>query len=256
MKHLIIPVLIWLVAPLLYAQDGVLILLKGYLQHTHAGSDQVYRVGDDSPSVEVRVFEGDEIQTGENTEVELKLRQDSEKMTLYANTYLKISRIDEQETLLNLWIGKAKFLVESVVDQFSGIMRFKVQTGVAFLGVKGTEFFVETNKTGTSLLTLSGVVLFANRTNLEDLVEVTQNHVSKVIQNRPPTPPGKISDARKERILNGDSKSWGSAVQETERMDQGLKDSSQETLEALQEDQTLELELLKEKQVKIQVEFQ
>lgn len=186
-----------------FASDGVLILEKGRLKVIQQGVESIHRF----QGTKIPVYAGDEIHTDADTQATLSMRNNTEKMQIYSNTFFKVEKMEPRRSFLSLWIGKAKFSVKSMMNKVSGrsAREFNVRTVSATIGIKGTEFVVGSTKTGTNLLTLEGKVSFASKAAPHIQVEVGKNQASRVVRNKPPTAPVEVSDTLKNQIIQSDS---------------------------------------------------
>jgi chaperonin cofactor prefoldin len=199
-------ILLLLISPfILKAEGGIVYLVKGYLKLRQQDTEKIYRkVGEEIP-----VFKQDRIQTGIDTEVRIFLRAKGEEIVLRSKTLFVISDLTPKQTKLSLNFGKAWFKVNPLMQEQvkKRNRRFILRTSTALVGVKGTEFVVASTTEGTKLLTLSGMVTFASLINPDVEVQVTKNQVSKVLKDKLPTTPIRVSEEEKQRILKSDSPS-------------------------------------------------
>jgi ferric-dicitrate binding protein FerR (iron transport regulator) len=109
-----------------------------------------------------RLGVGDEIETGDNGKVELRL-PDNSKIVIGANSRVVINELDMVEvtrvstSTFDLLKGKIRAIVTPFVSKDS---RFNIETDNATVGVRGTEFGVtrEPDAGTTHLLTIGGTV--------------------------------------------------------------------------------------------------
>ena len=149
------------------------------------------------------VFEGDLFHSGPQGRGQIFLRQEKDIVTLYSNTFFSVDKVSEEETSLGMNIGKAIF---KVLSRFR-MNRFKVKTATATIGVKGTEFVVDSNEQRTFVLTLFGVVGMANIRFPDQEVLIRANQASRVEPEAPPAPPVDVEPDKQETIIEEDSNS-------------------------------------------------
>ena len=202
-KTLLILVLSFFIPFMLFAEDGTLHLIKGYVKVRHLDTEIIYR----QTGEEIQVSMGDRVQTGVDTQVKILLDGKREEILLYSKTLFEIALLDEDQTKLSLNIGKARFKIDPNLNNanLKKNRRFQVRTTTALIGVKGTEFVVGCTTTGTELLALSGIVTLASLADPDAIVEVAKNQVSKVLKDQPPTAPVTISDDEMKRMLQSNA---------------------------------------------------
>ena len=166
------------------ATIGTAVLLKGQMK---VESADTYRLIDE-PNATLEVNESDKIHTGAGPRVKIYLREKKEVIHLYARSFLTMDKVNDEQSDLSLLIGKARFVVEPTINKLTSVRRkFQVRTSNAFIGVRGTDFVVQTDGVSTDVLTVDGVVAVANQADPDVEVEVGQNQASKTSGDAPPT---------------------------------------------------------------------
>jgi len=183
------------------APVGELSLEKGLVKVRRNNIDTVYR----DPGQTVFVENKDEIQTGFNSKVIIKLTGKDEAIELYSASFFVVTAVDQEQSEVFLPTGKARFKVTARKPLKRGRRRFRLRTANALIGVKGTEFVVGASDGDTSLLTLSGSVSFASLAAPDIEVEVGANQASKIKQANPPTVPVVVPPKVREEVIESDS---------------------------------------------------
>ncbi|MCP4755668.1 MAG: FecR domain-containing protein [Proteobacteria bacterium] len=184
------------------ANIGSVVLLSGQVKVESADKYQLF----DQPNTTIEVTEKDKIHTGEKTRAKVYLRDKKEVVHLYAESFLTVNQVDDDKSQLSLLIGKARFVVERTTSRLSNTARkFQVRTGNAFIGIRGTDFVVQTDGLSTSVLTLEGTVAMANLARPEVEVRVTKNKASKTTKTAPPSPPIEVPEEAREDVLTKDT---------------------------------------------------
>ena len=204
MKKNLILLTAWLVGFLfvstLYAAPvGSLVVEKGIVKLRSNFKDRVIRPGPD----EIPVNAGDEIQTGPDTRVKVFLSQKKESVELFSNTFFNISGVTDQKSEVYLPIGKIRCRINPTFSRSSKKRRqFRVRTVTAMVSVKGSDFVVQATGLFTNLMTISGIIGFANVDKPDLAVDVLKNRASKIEKGKPPTPPVIVKDEIIEQIGN------------------------------------------------------
>lgn len=181
---------------------GSLVLETGIVKLRRNYTDRIIRV----KGQEILLNEKDEIQTAENTKVRLFLRQKKESILLYSNSFFTIAEVNEEKSELSFPIGKVRCRIKPTFSKVNkSKRRFRLRTVTALIGVKGTDFVVETTGTETSVLTLEGSVDFANITMPDVVVEVAENQASKATKTEAPSPPVEVPEEAREKITSEDT---------------------------------------------------
>jgi hypothetical protein len=183
------------------ATIGTAVLLKGQMK---VESQDTYQLVSELNAT-IEVNEADKIHTGAGARVKIFLREKKEVVHLYAKSFLTMDKITEEQSDLSLLIGKARFVVEPTVNKLTSVRRkFQVRTSNAFIGVRGTDFVVQTDGISTDVLTVDGVVAVANQADPDVEVEVGKNQASKTSGDAPPTPATDVPEDAVEDITNQD----------------------------------------------------
>ena len=229
LKTLIITLVYLLMsAVLIAAPAGYLVVEEGIIKLRSNMQDRIIRAGDD----EVQVLASDEIQTGKSTRVKLYLNDKNETISLYSNTFFKVSTVTDEESEVSMPIGKIRCLIKPTFAKLNNIKRkFRVRTLTAVIGVKGTDFVTQSDGSTTNLLTIDGTVGLANITDPEVEVDVTQNQASKAVKGETPTPPVDVPPDVVESIVAADTgEAWeGVDFGEPEAQDETTMEEQTET---------------------------
>ncbi|MDH5561635.1 MAG: FecR family protein [Deltaproteobacteria bacterium] len=184
----------------LFAQTGKLIIQKGKVKVISKNQGIVY----DQPNIEIDVYESDEFHTYDDTRAEITLNNKEEVIQLYSATFLVLKTLDQEKSQLSLPIGKARFLINRISRQINQIRRFQVRTSNALIGVKGTDFIMQTSGAETSVMTIEGVVSLANIADPTKSIDVSKNQASRVDKSRPPSPPTTVTAETQQKIISQD----------------------------------------------------
>ena len=200
---------------------GTLTLNKGIVKLRRAHIDTLYKTAGEK----IPVNNLDEIQTGNDSSVTIKLNFKSDELELYSQSFFKIDNVTAQSSQLSMSIGKARFKIKKglkpIKPRKNRKKRFRVRTANAIVGVKGTEFVLAAGTDVTSVLTIEGVVDVASVATPEIEVEVGENQASQIKQTSTPTAPVTVPASVRENIVNTDAPNvfnnvqFGEAVSET-----------------------------------------
>lgn len=187
---------------LMAAPVGVLVVEKGIIKLRRNTIDRIIRESDREIPVEAK----DEIQTGKTTRVKLMLREKNETILLFSNSFFSVSSVVDEGSEVSLPIGKIRCIVTPTLTTIKKAKRhFRVRTITAIVGVKGSDFVVQSDGISTNLLTIEGVIGFANVESPEVSVDVTKNQASKTTTDAPPTPPADVPPEVAETIATQDT---------------------------------------------------
>lgn len=103
---------------------------------------------------------GDEIVTDEKTAVDLRLEDESLVRVGVNSSYRIVEESGAAKFLHRLISGAVMVLVPKKTDAKGDEIKFRMRTPQGTIGVRGTEFTVNTTKEGTTLRGLSGEVMF------------------------------------------------------------------------------------------------
>ena len=148
---------------------------KGSVQISRAGKTQLYK-WNQIPKAGIRLAVGDKLRIGPNATVGVSFLDTGDHVLLYANSLFVIQQVKKEKSIVDLWLGKAKFLVKKLL--ISGQQRFQVRTRGSIIGVKGTEFWVNTANQETSVLCLEGEVEFRSEQFPTVAVSIKANQLS------------------------------------------------------------------------------
>lgn len=183
-----------------WAQEvGQLLLLQGKAKVRGPQGERILTEANQT----LPVYGQDSIHTGTGTRAKLTLRSGAEQVDLFSETYLSLATYEPGQSLLSLPVGKAKFLVNYL--GLPSRPKFGVRTANAVVGIKGTEFVLQSLGNTTNLLTLEGTVGFATQSAPEVTVLVEKNQASQAAAATPPSPPVVVPPAVQEAISSGDS---------------------------------------------------
>ncbi len=173
---------------------GVLAVETGVVKLRRLGTQRLIRNEDGLVPLEA----GDNLHSGPKTRAKVFIDEENQRVELYPGTVLTLREVSKRGTFFGMQIGKALFgLVKKLADR-----RFQVQTPMAVIGVKGTEFILGTDGVSkTLLLTLEGTVGMVNLEfpSLEVLVRPDQASVT--VSGAPPTPPIEVPPDVRDSII-------------------------------------------------------
>ncbi|MBU2643832.1 FecR domain-containing protein [bacterium] len=206
---------------------GTMTLHKGIVKLRRNLVDTIYqKTGEQIP-----VRNLDEIQTGKDSSVTIKLDAKDDELELYSQSFFKIDNVTPESSQLSMTIGKARFKIQkgltSLKPRKDRKKRFSVRTANAIVGVRGTEFVMAAGTEVTSVLTIEGIVEVASVAAPEIEVEVGENQASQIKLAATPTAPVTVPVEVRETILTTDTPNafnnvqFGESVPET-----GLKQDS------------------------------
>ena len=166
--------------------SGVIINFRGMAHIVHGDSRQTVKRG-------LRVMVGDQILTGDNARVAIKMIDDA-ILILGSNTQFHIrqynyaSQARQGSASLELLKGALRSIT-GLIGKTSG-KDFKIKTAVATIGIRGTDFWVGTifgNATDAALF--SGEAIYVE--NDAGRVEIDQAGFGTTVEaiNTPPSPP-------------------------------------------------------------------
>ena len=211
---------------------GNMILNKGGVKLRRNQIDTLYQTAGEI----IPVRNLDEIQTGKDSSVTIKLNAKSDELELYSQSFFKIDNVTAQSSQLSMSIGKARFKIQKrrkpLKPRKRRKKRFRVRTANAIVGVKGTEFVLAAGTDVTSVLTLEGVVDVASVATPEIEVEVKENQASQIKLSSTPTAPVTVPASVRENIVNTDAPNvfnnvqFGEAVPDTSVKPETKKKSS------------------------------
>ncbi|MBT7892147.1 MAG: hypothetical protein HN580_24235, partial [Deltaproteobacteria bacterium] len=117
---------------------GNMILNKGGVKLRRNQIDTLYQTAGEI----IPVRNLDEIQTGKDSSVTIKLNAKSDELELYSQSFFKIDNVTAQSSQLSMSIGKARFKIQKrrkpLKPRKRRKKRFRVRTANAIVGVKGT----------------------------------------------------------------------------------------------------------------------
>ena len=180
-----------------FAQEvGYLLLDWGSVKVTSGNKSKLYL----EPNVKIPLNAKDEVHSSNNARGCIYLRGESEMIEVYAATLVKLADYSAAQTGLDMPVGKGRF----VVAPKKGPARFQVRTANALIGVKGTDFMVQSQGANTLVLTLDGTVALSSLSEPGKVVELTKDLISSVNKSAAPTPPVKVNQTTKDSLLKKD----------------------------------------------------
>ncbi len=155
---MVIGVIVLFIMPLFSAQS---IIDSIAVVSDHSGTALVFSDGKWKPAeINMPIYEGDAFRTKVDSSLEITF-DDATIIKLGANTDLKLSQMKRNAniatTVFSLVKGKFLAIVDKLKTQDS---KFEVHTKMAIAAVKGTEFAVTSDDTGTNLGVFEGAVDF------------------------------------------------------------------------------------------------
>tara|TARA_Y100001970_G_C14224901_1_gene854996 strand:+ start:1528 stop:2511 length:984 start_codon:yes stop_codon:yes gene_type:complete len=192
---------------------------------------------------EFLLLAGDRLQTGQNTNLSLYLKDKENTIKLFSNSFFKLEELAKEGNSVSLMTGKGNFKVKPIEDtkseqvendsisktnkenksveksksKFSGQFekltkskiirrkkRFSIRTVSAVVGVRGTEFVVAPTDDSTKVLGLSGEVTLASPEVPNYEIPVLANQASHVNEGSGPSVPVTVTPAESEKIVSGE----------------------------------------------------
>ncbi|MDH5560823.1 MAG: FecR family protein [Deltaproteobacteria bacterium] len=187
---------------------GFMILQKGKVKVVNRYTEKVH----DQINTKITIFEMDELHADEDARGEVYLSVKNDVIHLYSNSFLKVEQANEKKSSISLPLGKARFVVSSSKGQRRSSKRFVVKTSNAVIGVKGTDFLIQTDGSETNVMTVEGVVQLSNSVDLTKTVDIPQNTAANTVRSTPPTIPVKVSPGAQQDIIKQDKPEKWSGV--------------------------------------------
>lgn len=191
------------IGKVLSVQDSVIII--------HAGDEAGYKADKDLP-----VFEQDTVNTQEKGRIEILLK-DGSALILGPGTRLELtksaydSKMKTRSSLMNMIIGKARFIVTKLTGFKSS--DFKVKTKTAVAGVRGSDFVVTAKSGITEISALAKTSLEVTNTLWPDKVTILSDYEKTTVQQDAlPSQAEKISPDEIREIQNELGGSIGSNI--------------------------------------------
>jgi hypothetical protein len=176
---------------LVFANQGVLMVVKGDIQVERGGSSQKAKVG-------FKVQEGDVIKSGPDSRAKVVM-VDKNVLNISPDSKIKIEKYvfneqkDEKSVSLNVLYGKVRSTVKQKYDGEKNT--FNVKTPSAVAGVRGTDFVTQFNQvtSSTKIVTFEGQVMagsgFDPSGNIANAVAVNPGQFTVASAGAPPAPP-------------------------------------------------------------------
>ena len=195
--------IIFLLVPVCMAKEaGYLMVLKGQVIVHSKNKEEIFKESDER----ITIYERDKIHAGEDSKAEFMFKSKKESVKIYSKTFLVIKSAKNYGSELILPLGKARFVVSPKSRKRK---RFVVRTSNAILGVKGTDFIVQTDGDLTDVLTINGKVSFANLAYLKKKIFVRKNQASRTTRDEPPADVVTVPvDIQKKIIIQADPELW------------------------------------------------
>lgn len=165
-------------------QYGEAVIERGSMTIIREGQTLSY----DQVNRPIAVNEEDLIRVRADSLVKLQSRENA-TLTLGSNSVFEVKpwQAHGRTGFLRALFGRFR----AAVATLSGGEQFNVKTATATIGVKGTQYLTQvTNRGGTMLIVTDHVVGLQGQTGNE--FNVSQGHISLVINFRPPTPPAPV----------------------------------------------------------------
>jgi len=241
--------------------QNILELHKGTVKLIRNDESQILnKLGEKYP-----LLASDRLQTGQNTQVSLYLKDKDNTIKLFSNSFFKLEELSDEGENVALLTGKGNFNVKPIEDteaeegssntnneknkpvekkkaNFSGQFeklsksktlrrkkRFSVRTVSAIVGVRGTDFVVATTEESTKVLGLSGEVSLASPEVPDYEVPILANQASHVDEGSGPSVPVNVPPAESEKIVTGEG---ANSFQEVEFGPSELISSIQERIKS------------------------
>jgi hypothetical protein len=176
---------------------GELTLEKGIAKVRHGTTETVFK----NPGDRALVEQGDVVQTGPDTRAKISFRQEGELVDLFPNSHFRVDTLAPKQSILRLSIGKAVFLVRTVLFPDA----FQVKTPTVTIGVKGTEFILGTDGAKSFLSTISGTVTMTHVDFPDKPVQVGKDQATVAQAHAPPPPAITVTPAQQESLKKDES---------------------------------------------------
>jgi hypothetical protein len=191
------------IGKVLSVQESVIII--------HADDEAGYKADKDLP-----VFEQDNVNTQEKGRIEILLN-DGSALILGPGTRLELtkssydSKMKTRSSLMNMIIGKARFIVTKLTNFKSS--DFKVKTKTAVAGVRGSDFVVAAKPNFTEISALAKTSLEVTNTLWPDKITILSDYEKTTVQQDAlPSPVEKIPQDEIKQIQNELGGSIGSNI--------------------------------------------
>lgn len=180
---------------------GKVLSVQGNVIMIHPGDTAEYKADKELP-----VYERDTLITQKNGRVEILLNDES-KLILASETKLELTKsvydpkMKTRSSLINMAIGKARFLVTKQANFNSS--QFKVKTNTAVAGVRGSDFVVTAKPVSTEISALSKTSLEVANTLWPDKITILSDYEKTIVrQDALPTPVERIPADEINQIQN------------------------------------------------------
>lgn len=185
--------------PSLLAAEGELLLLKGRVKISVGGDSRLFEQANETTTLP----QGAVLQTGEDSRARVMLYGKSDQVELYSNSLLKLDRLNQNDTRLDFPLGKVRFTFKP-----SSARRVNIRTVNATIGVKGTDFVVQSFAGATQVMGVEGLVSFSNAQG-GAAVDIGQLKASQATGNQAPVAPVAVTPEQQADILAQDeAEAW------------------------------------------------
>ncbi|MFO7666600.1 MAG: FecR family protein [Desulfobacterales bacterium] len=191
-KDKFLPVKGVIIGKVLSVQENVIII------HSDKTSGRAYK--------ETPVYERDTVITQKNGRIEILLNDES-KLILASETKLELTKsvydpkMKIRSSLINMSIGKVRFLVTKLSNFNSS--QFKVKTNTAVAGVRGSDFVVTAKPVVTEISTLAKTSLEVTNILWPDKITLLADYEKTIVkQDALPSPAEKIPADEINQIQN------------------------------------------------------
>jgi len=190
---------------------GKVLSVQGSVIIIHSDNTSGYRAYKELP-----VYERDIVITQINGRIEILLNDES-KLILASETKLELTKsvydpkMKIRSSLINMAVGKARFLVTKLSNFNSS--QFKVKTNTAVAGVRGSDFVVTAKPAVTEISALAKTSLEVANTLWPDRIILLADYEKSIVkQNSLPSPAEKIPADEINQIQNELGGSIGSDI--------------------------------------------
>lgn len=180
---------------------GKVLSVQGNVIMIHTGDTAEFKADKELP-----VYERDTVITQKNGRIEILLNDES-KLILASETKLELTKsvydpkMKIRSSLINMVIGKARFLVTKLANFNSS--QFKVKTNTAVAGVRGSDFVVTAKPVSTEISALAKTSLEVANTLWPDKITILSDYEKITVkQDALPSPVEKIPADEINQIQN------------------------------------------------------
>jgi len=183
-------------------KQNIMVLSKGSIEVIQDKKSTFYN----QAGSKITLAPNQKIKTGANTSLIVDIKGSGDKVELFSYTTLFVPPKERIDTARMFYFPKGKIRFTFKKSKKANKPRsIKIRTSTALIGVKGTDFVVNTNEKTSNLLTVEGIVSLANADRPNQEVIVTASQIAKVDKGNLPTKPIMISPEMTKKILSEDS---------------------------------------------------